>query len=136
MWTLVKKFTFEAAHKLPSHNGKCAKLHGHSWIGYIYVCGDNLKEIGSEAGMIMDYGEIKKIINPLVDNYLDHCYLNETTGLENPTSEEIAKWIYDQVKTSLPGIAAIRIDETCTSQCFYSELSNFSSRICNGVAMG
>ena len=62
MWTLVKKFTFEAAHQLTKHQGKCSRLHGHSWVGYVYVSGDNLKQSGSEAGMVMDYGEIKKVI--------------------------------------------------------------------------
>lgn len=136
MWTLVKKFTFEAAHQLTKHQGKCSRLHGHSWVGYVYVSGDNLKQSGSEAGMVMDYGEIKKVINLLVDNYLDHHFLNDTTKLENPTSEEIARWIYDQIKLKLPGLTAIRIDETCTSQCFYSELSDFSGRIRNGDIMG
>lgn len=136
MWTLVKKFTFEAAHQLYNHQGKCSRLHGHSWVGYVYVSGDSLKNSGSESGMLMDYGEIKKVITPLVDNYLDHHFLNDTTKLENPTSEEIARWIYDRIKPEMSGLIAIRIDETCTSQCFYSELSDFSSRIRNGDVMG
>jgi 6-pyruvoyltetrahydropterin/6-carboxytetrahydropterin synthase len=136
MWTLVKKFTFEAAHKLSNHQGKCSRLHGHSWVGFVYVSSNELKQSGSETGMVIDYGEIKGIINPLVDDYLDHYYLNESTGLENPTSEEIARWIYDKIKTKLPGLVAVRVDETCTSQCFYSELSDLSSRISNGVVMG
>jgi 6-pyruvoyltetrahydropterin/6-carboxytetrahydropterin synthase len=105
-------------------------------VGFVYVSSNELKQSGSETGMVIDYGEIKGIINPLVDDYLDHYYLNESTGLENPTSEEIARWIYDKIKTKLPGLVAVRVDETCTSQCFYSELSDLSSRISNGVVMG
>jgi len=136
MWILVKKFTFEAAHQLYNHQGKCARLHGHSWVGYVYVAGDILRQSGSESGMVMDYGLIKKVISPLIDNYLDHYFLNETTGLENPTSEEIARWIYDRIKTELSGLVAVRIDETSTSQCYYSELNNFASRIRDGAVMG
>lgn len=119
-WIIGKEFRFEAAHKLPHHDGKCARLHGHSWRGVVYVRGDKLIDSGCKQGMIMDYADISKYIKPLLENYLDHYYLNESTGLENPTSEAIAKWIYEQLETQIPGLVAIRIDETCTSQCIYS----------------
>lgn len=124
MWTLAKKFTFEAAHQLPHHEGKCRRLHGHSWVGYVYVAGDSLIESGSQSGMVIDYGEIKAKLQPLVKDYLDHYYLNETTQMENPTSEAIAQWIYKKLKPSLPGLIAVRIDETCTSRCIYTESSH------------
>ena len=71
--------------------------------------------------MIMDYADIKKYLKPLIDDYLDHYHLNETTGLINPTSEAIAKWIYERLEHKIPGLVAVRIDETCTSQCIYSK---------------
>lgn len=121
-WLLAKEFRFEAAHKLPHHDGKCARLHGHSWRGVVYVAGNTLIEQGAQQGMVIDYSDIKKYLKPLVDNYLDHYYLNESTGLESPTSEQIAAWIYQKLEEAgLPGLQAVRIDETCTSICLYSK---------------
>lgn len=120
-WIIGKEFRFEASHQLPNHDGKCARLHGHSWRCVIYVAGDQLINTGAKQDMIMDYDEIKKYVKPLLDNYLDHYHLNETTGLTNPTSEAIAKWIYEQLEDQIPGLVAVRIDETCTSQCVYSK---------------
>lgn len=119
-WIISKKFTFEAAHQLPSHQGKCSRLHGHSWVCWVYVSGDALKTEGSETDMVMDYGTIKAVVKPLLDNYLDHYFLNETTQLENPTSERIAQWIFDRIEAELPGLVAVRVDETCTAHCVYS----------------
>lgn len=122
-WIIYKEFRFEAAHKLPHHEGKCRRLHGHSWVGRIYVKGNELIREGSQQGMIVDYGEIKKYIQPLLDQFLDHYYLNETTGLENPTSEVLAKWIYEKLEAAkLPGLHAVEIHETCTSGCMYRKL--------------
>ena len=120
-WVIGKEFRFEASHQLPNHDGKCARLHGHSWRGVIYVAGNKLVNSGAKQDMIMDYGDIKKYLKPLLENYLDHYHLNETTGLANPTSETIAKWIYEQLENKIPGLVAVRIDETCTSQCIYSK---------------
>ncbi|NEP85649.1 MAG: 6-carboxytetrahydropterin synthase QueD [Okeania sp. SIO2C2] len=125
-WIIGKEFRFEASHQLPNHDGKCARLHGHSWRGVIYVSGNELVNSGGKQGMIMDYGDIKKHLKPLLYDYLDHYHLNETTGLVNPTSEAIAKWIYEQLENKIPGLVAVRIDETCTSKCIYSKgKSNF-----------
>ncbi|MCP2727975.1 6-carboxytetrahydropterin synthase QueD [Limnofasciculus baicalensis] len=122
-WLIAKEFRFEAAHKLPYHDGKCARLHGHSWRGVVYVAGDTLVETGPKQGMVIDYSDIKKYLQPLVENYLDHYDLNETTGLESPTSEQIAAWIYQKLEEAgLKGLMAVRIDETCTSICLYSKI--------------
>ena len=120
-WIISKEFRFEASHQLPNHDGKCARLHGHSWRCVIYVAGKKLMDSGAKQGMLMDYEDIKKQVKPLIDNYLDHYHLNDTTGLANPTSEAIAKWIYERVEAKIPGLIAVRIDETCTSQCIYSK---------------
>ncbi|NEO14922.1 MULTISPECIES: 6-carboxytetrahydropterin synthase QueD [unclassified Moorena] len=119
-WLNYKEFRFEAAHRLPHHDGKCSRLHGHSWVGRVYVKGNQLIEEGSKQGMIMDYGDIKTYLKPLLDNFLDHYYLNETTGLENPTSEAIAKWVFERLEEAgLPGLYAVEIQETCTSGTRY-----------------
>ena len=121
-WIIYKEFRFEAAHKLPHHDGKCSRLHGHSWVGRVYVRGERLIEDGPKQGMIIDSGDIKKYIQPLLDNFLDHYYLNETMGLENPTSEKVAKWIFEKLeKAGLPGLYAVEIQETCTSGCRYTK---------------
>jgi 6-pyruvoyltetrahydropterin/6-carboxytetrahydropterin synthase len=119
MFKLTKKFRFEASHRLPHQGGKCARLHGHSWVGEVAVEGSGLATSGPRAGMLLDYGEMKAALQPLVDAKLDHWHLNETTGLENPTSEELARWIFDQLAPALPCLASVAIEETCTSRCEY-----------------
>ncbi len=118
-WTLTKAFRFEAAHQLPSHEGKCARLHGHSWVGRVVVQGDSLHQSGTNAGMVVDYCTISAKLKPLVEQYLDHWFLNESTGLANPTSEEVARWIFERLRGSIPGLVAVVIEETCTSSCEY-----------------
>ncbi|WP_035799593.1 6-carboxytetrahydropterin synthase QueD [Crocosphaera chwakensis] len=119
-WTIYKEFRFEAAHRLPYHQGKCSRLHGHSWVGRVYVSCDRLQETGSQQGMVMDFGEISDYVDPLVENFLDHYYLNETTGLESPTSEAIAQWIFEKLESAqLPGLCMVEIRETCTSGAQY-----------------
>lgn len=120
VWTLKKKFRFEAAHKLPHHDGKCQRLHGHSWVGWVIVEGDKLMDSGAQKGMVLDYGYISSIVKPLVNEYLDHHYLNDTLGLENPTSEEVARWVFDQLSPVIMGLRAVVIEETCTSACIYA----------------
>ena len=122
-WTISKTFTFEAAHKLPHHDGKCQRLHGHSWQCGLFISSNELIETGSKQGMVMDYSEIKSIFKPILDDYLDHHYLNETLELESPTSEAISLWIYERVKPLMPNLLGVRINETCTSSCYYSQES-------------
>ena len=124
-WTIYKEFRFEAAHKLPHHKGKCSRLHGHSWVGRVYITQNNLHDEGSQKGMVMDFGDINNYLNPLIENFLDHYYLNETTGLESPTSEAVAQWIFEQLeKAKLPGLTMVEIKETCTSSASYVKGSN------------
>ncbi len=119
MFRLSKSFTFEASHILPKHLGKCSRLHGHSWQGTITVEGPHLQTENSSTGMLQDFGDLKAAIQPLLDNFLDHHHLNETTGLRNPTSEEIARWIYTMLKPTLPMLVEVTIRETCTSSATY-----------------
>jgi len=119
-WLIYKEFRFEAAHQLPHHDGKCRRLHGHSWIGRVYVKGNKLIEDGSKQGMLLDFDDIKKYLQPILTDFLDHHYLNETTGLLNPTSEAIAKWVFEKLEaSSLPGLYSVEIQETCTSGAQY-----------------
>ena len=113
---IFKEFTFEAAHRLPNvpEGHKCARLHGHSFRIAIYVRG----EVDSHAGWIMDFADIKAAFRPILDQ-LDHFYLNEIPGLENPTSEIIAQWVWRKLKPELPELSRIVLHETCTSGCVY-----------------
>lgn len=119
MFTLKKEFKFEAAHRLPAHDGKCARLHGHSWTMVVAVAGARLVSSGPKSGMLRDFGDLKAGVQPLVEQCLDHHYLNETTGLENPTSEEIARWVYEKLKPATPDLVSVEVRETCTSACIY-----------------
>jgi 6-pyruvoyltetrahydropterin/6-carboxytetrahydropterin synthase len=119
-WRISKRFRFEAAHRLPNHDGKCARLHGHSWVGWVVLERDELQQDGAQSGMLMDYAEITRRIEPLLRESLDHYYLNESTGLQNPTSEELARWIYERLEPLFEGsLSAIVIEETCTSRAEY-----------------
>jgi 6-pyruvoyltetrahydropterin/6-carboxytetrahydropterin synthase len=113
---LSKTFRFEAAHDLPTFPGdhKCRRLHGHSFRFDVIVEG----EVDPAKGYLIDYGDIKKVADPIVKR-LDHYYLNDINGLENPTSENLAKWIWDQLRPALPLLAAVIVHETCTSACEY-----------------
>jgi 6-pyruvoyltetrahydropterin/6-carboxytetrahydropterin synthase len=119
-WTLTKQYRFEAAHHLPAHDGKCRRIHGHSWVLVVQLKSGVLYDEGPKQGMVCDYGDMSAVIEPWVDEYLDHRDLNETTGLLNPTSEEIARWAFHQLDARLPGLEAITVWETCTSECRYA----------------
>ncbi len=115
MFELRKTFNFEAAHRLPKmpEGHKCGRLHGHSYKVTVVIRG-NLKA----DGLVMDFGEIKDIAKPVVEE-LDHQFLNEIQGLDNPSSEVLAKWFYDRLKPKLSPLSQIIISETCTSECHY-----------------
>lgn len=125
VFTLTKEFKFEAAHQLPLHDGKCARLHGHSWRGRVIVAGEDLQDCGPKAGMLIDYGALSALVQPIVESKLDHYHLNESLGLRSPTSERIAAWLYwelaarirEQVDWTGLRLVAVEIDETCTSSC-------------------
>lgn len=119
IWRLTKKFDFEASHQLMHHDGKCARLHGHSWKGEIMVENMELIKVGPKENMVIDFGDMKAPLKPLIEKYLDHWHLNDTLKTEMPTSEFVAKWIYDKLKSDLPDLVAVIIEETCTSRCEY-----------------
>lgn len=113
---IFKEFTFEAAHHLPyvPEEHKCRRLHGHSFQVALHAAGP----VGPESGWLMDFAELKELFKPLYDR-LDHHYLNEIEGLENPTSENIARWIWDRLKPIVPQLSQVVVQETCTSGAIY-----------------
>jgi 6-pyruvoyltetrahydropterin/6-carboxytetrahydropterin synthase len=113
---IFKEFSFEAAHRLPNvpPEHKCARIHGHSFRVEVHVRGD----VGADSGWVMDFSDIKATFAPTFEQ-LDHHYLNEIEGLSNPTSENLARWLWARLKPGLPGLARIVVRETCTSGCVY-----------------
>lgn len=113
---LSKTFTFEAAHSLPTFpdGHKCRRLHGHSFRIDILVEG----EVDPARGYLIDYGDITAACEP-IRKRLDHYHLNKIEGLENPTSETMARWIWQRLSENLPLLSAVVVYETCTSRCEY-----------------
>jgi len=113
---LYKIFQIEAAHRLPNvpAGHKCARMHGHSFRIEVHVRGD----VDPHFGWVMDFAEIKLAFAPIFEQ-IDHQCLNEVAGLENPTSENLAAWIFARLAPQLPLLHKIVIHETCTSGCAY-----------------
>ncbi len=112
-----KQFTFEAAHLLPHlpDDHKCKRLHGHSYHVRVRVDGD----LNPELGWVIDFDDIGKAFEPILLQ-LDHYYLNDIEGLENPTAENIARWIWERLEPTLPILSAVEVAETCTAGCIYT----------------
>ena len=113
---IFKEFRIEAAHRLPHvpPEHKCARLHGHSFRIGVYVAG----EVRPDTGWVCDFADLRAAMRETCEQ-LDHRYLNDIAGLENPTSEMLAIWIWQRLQPRLPGLARIVIHETCTSGCEY-----------------
>ncbi len=113
---IYKEFSFDSAHRLPfvPEGHKCGRLHGHTFYVSVFVSG----ELKQPLGWVLDFADIKAVVKPIIDR-LDHIYLNEIPGLENPTSENIAVWLWNEIKPQLPELSKIQVKETCTSGCIY-----------------
>jgi len=116
---ISKTFMVEAAHRLPNveEGHKCGRLHGHSWRIEVALRGP----VNPDTGFVLDYALLKAAFQPLYDQ-LDHNYLNDIEGLENPSSEVLAMWIWKRLIPLLPfeaNLIEIKINETCTSECVY-----------------
>jgi 6-pyruvoyltetrahydropterin/6-carboxytetrahydropterin synthase len=113
---ISKTFRIEAAHRLPNvpPGNKCARLHGHSFAIEVHVKGP----LDPELGWVMDFADMKAAFAPVFER-IDHRYLNEVTGLENPTSENLARWVWNELKPRLPLLDHVIVHETCTSACRY-----------------
>ena len=113
---IFRTFQIEAAHRLPKvpADHKCARLHGHSFRIEIHVAGD----VDRDSGWVQDFADISAAFVPVKDQ-LDHHYLNDVPGLENPTSENISVWVWNELSPILPMLSKIVVHETCTSGCSY-----------------
>ncbi len=113
---IFRAFVIEAAHRLPHvpEGHKCQRLHGHSFHILVYVGG----RLDEHAGWVMDFSDVATAFQPIFEQ-IDHRYLNEVEGLENPTSENLARWIWSRLVPRLPGLRKIVVKETCTAGCVY-----------------
>ena len=116
---LTKTFTFEAAQTLPNvpAEHKCRQMHGHSFKVEISVQG----EVDPQVGWLYDHAKISKAMAPLLE-LIDHTYLNEVEGLENPTIENMCAWFWSHLAPQLPGLFEIVLHETPTARCSYKGL--------------
>ena len=114
---VFRVFQIEAAHRLPNvpEGHKCARIHGHSFQIEIHVSGP----VGESSGWVMDFADLRGAFQPLFDQ-LDHYYLNDIAGLENPTSENLARWVWQRLKLTLPGLTKVVVQETCNAGCIFT----------------
>ena len=114
---IFKRFHIEAAHWLPNvaEGHKCRRLHGHSFLVEVHVSG----AVGADSGWVRDFADVSRAFAPLFEQ-LDHHCLNEVEGLENPTSEQLAIWIWQRLKPDLPDLNKVIVQETCTAGCIYT----------------
>ena len=113
---LTRELRFEAAHRLPRvpAGHKCARLHGHSFKIELAIEG----AVNPETGWLIDYDQIDEAWKPL-GAVLDHNYLNDVPGLDNPTSENLAFWLWQKLKGPLPELTRVTVHETCDARCDY-----------------
>jgi 6-pyruvoyltetrahydropterin/6-carboxytetrahydropterin synthase len=114
MFEIYKEFRFEAAHRLPHapEGHRCRRLHGHSFRVRVFVSG----ALAEPQGWVIDFADIKAAMAPLLEA-LDHNYLNDIPGLENPTAEMLAAWFMERIGPRLPSLSAVEVAETCTAGC-------------------
>ena len=113
---IFKQFTFDSAHFLPNVplEHKCRQVHGHTYRLLVYLEGD----LDPHIGWVMDFSDVKRVIDPIVKS-IDHKMLNDIEGLENPTCERIAVWLWNKIKPDLPMQSKIELHETPTSGVVY-----------------
>ena len=122
MFELMVDTTFAAAHQLRAYKGKCEQMHGHNWKVQVHVVAEKLNDID----LAIDFHDLKELLNEVVAP-LDHSFLNDIFPFteKNPSSENIAKWIYDSLNKKLPGeqvqVSAVTVWESDTAAATYYE---------------
>ena len=113
---ITKSFTFDAAHFLPRvpEDHKCRRLHGHTYEVVVGLEG----EMDPHLGWVVDYGEVGRVVDPLVRE-LDHRCLNDLEGLDNPTAEVLAAWLFQRLREALPQLADVTVRETPRTSATY-----------------
>ena len=119
MFEVEKVFSFEAGHVLQHHDGACSQPHGHSYKVKIAIRKNHLENAGPQQGMVIDFHRIRDVVKPMIDEYFDHHWLNDTLHTESPTAEAIAKWIFNYLDSRLEGLCRVSVYETETSCASY-----------------
>ena len=119
MFEIEKWFSFEAGHSLVHHEGQCAALHGHSYRFALFLRSETLQTAGSSQGMVRDFCQISLVVKPMIEEYFDHKWLNETLKTEAPTAEVIARWIFEYLQPKLPELHKVTVFETATAAASY-----------------
>lgn len=120
MYILEKIFYFSAGHCLVHHDGKCRQPHGHSYALTLQVASPTLIDSGPKTNMVMDFGDLSDIVEPMIDTYFDHLWLNDTLNNDSVSCEYIAKWVYEYLKPKIPLLSSVTIQETSTSKVTYN----------------
>ena len=121
MFEIKKSFHFEAGHSLEHHDGKCRTPHGHSYQIEVVLQADCLIKDGPEKNMVTDFGRVSAEVKPMIENFFDHKWLNETLETDSPTAEFIAQWIFDHLKNVLPNLNSVTVAETGSARAKYWE---------------
>lgn len=119
MFELRKSFTFEASHQLHHHDGKCSRLHGHSYTLTVELRGTRLHKDGPQKNMLTDFHHISVAVKSIIKTHLDHHHLNDSLETDSPTAEYIAQWVYRKLLPSLPLLTAVEIRETASASATY-----------------
>lgn len=121
MFELEKTFHFEAGHSLKHHDGKCRNPHGHSYVLTVCIRTKDLIASGPKTNMVIDFGDLSKVVIPMIEEYFDHKWLNDTLNSDSATVEYMAKWIFDFLEPLLPNLYAITLWETASSKVTYTK---------------
>ncbi len=117
MIEIYRDFHFDAAHRLPfvPEGHKCGRMHGHTYRLRVWCRGP----INAE-GMVVDYAVIAEKVGVVLDR-VDHRVLNEVPGLENPTTEVLAPWLFEQIRSVLPEVSRVEVAESATTGCVFGD---------------
>ena len=121
MFELEKTFYFSAGHQLKHNNGLCQRPHGHTYTLTVKLQAMELKKEGPQVNMIIDFLELENLVQPLIRDYLDHRWLNDSLQCESTSLEFVTCWIYQRLKPILPALKSISLSEGTTNRVTYAE---------------
>jgi 6-pyruvoyltetrahydropterin/6-carboxytetrahydropterin synthase len=121
MWILKKTVQFTGLHRLPENSGPSGAWHKHNFVCHALVAYNSIGNKGDSAGLSIDFCVIEEALNAIKDKYLHDKNLNDTTGLNNPSCEELSRWIFNKLKNYIPCLHSVELEESSTASCVYSE---------------
>lgn len=121
MYYIERTYSFSAGHQLHHHDGPCKRPHGHSYRLGIFLRGQKIENEGHKTNMLLDFMDVDKFVAPMIEEYFDHRWINDTLDTDSPSSEFIAHWIYKHLKPKLPLLYRVSVSETSRSKAVYEE---------------